>query len=77
MFKASQQRSGRPAFFQDFLNKANRNLTEAKKDNDFIYHERIPDVKSLEPVGKVALAKINPVAHPLGQNFKGNLVMYL
>lgn len=71
LFKAAQQRSGRPTFFQDFLTKATRNLTEAKKDNDFIYHERIPDVKSLEPLGKAALAKISSLTHPLSQNFKG------
>lgn len=71
LFKASQQRSGKPTFFQDFFNKATRNLAEARKDNDFIYHERIPDIKSLEPVGKAALAKAIQPSHPLNSNFKG------
>lgn len=57
--------------FQDLFNKASRNLTEAKKDNDFIYHERIPDIKSLDPVGKAQLAKVLPLNHPMSQNFRG------
>lgn len=71
MFKAAQQRSGKPSYFQDYANKAQRNLTEAKKDNDFIYHERIPDVKNLPSVGKAMLAKTLPVPERLSQNFKG------
>lgn len=69
LFKASQSRSGKP-LFQDFANRALRNLNDAKKDNDFIYHERIPDIKSLEPVGKAQLAKILPLTYPMSQNFK-------
>lgn len=70
MFKAAQQRSSKPTFFQEHLNKATRNLAEAKQDNDFIYHERIPDLKSLEPVGRAPLAKIQPLNHPLSKDFK-------
>lgn len=46
-------------------------LNEAKKDNDFIYHERIPDVKHLEPVTKAAIAKPTPVPAKLSAKFKG------
>jgi hypothetical protein len=74
LFKAAQQRSGKPSYFQDYANKAQRNLTEAKKDNDFIYHERIPDVKMLPSVGKAMLAKSLPVPEKLSQNFKGKEV---
>jgi programmed cell death 6-interacting protein len=71
LFKGAQQRSGRPSYFQDYANKAQRNLTEAKKDNDFIYHERIPDVKLLPSIGKAMLAKSLPFPERLSQNFKG------
>ncbi|GFS81650.1 programmed cell death 6-interacting protein [Nephila pilipes] len=47
--------------FKDYLPKITHNFEEVKKDNDFIYHARIPDVKSLEPIGKAALAK--PILH--------------
>lgn len=32
---------------KDFSDKINRALTAAKKDNDFIYHDRVPDLKDL------------------------------
>ncbi|XP_012269159.2 programmed cell death 6-interacting protein [Athalia rosae] len=69
LFKAAQQRSNRSNLFQDYANKAQRNLTEARKDNDFIYHERIPDVKSLDPIGKASIAKLLPLSEPLSSNF--------
>ena len=43
--------------FRDHLNKANNALEEAKKDNDFIYHAKVPEYKSLPAIGKAALAK--------------------
>ncbi|XP_008545524.1 programmed cell death 6-interacting protein [Microplitis demolitor] len=70
LFKAAQQRSNKPALFQEYANKAQRRLTEVKKDNDFIYHERIPDIKSLEPIGKANVAKLLTMSQPLNPNFK-------
>ncbi|XP_015430734.1 PREDICTED: programmed cell death 6-interacting protein isoform X2 [Dufourea novaeangliae] len=70
LFRAAQQRSNKPNLFQEYANRAQRNLTEAKKDNDFIYHERIPDVKSLEPVGKANVAKLLPLPETFCTNFK-------
>lgn len=32
-------------------------FTSAKKDNDFVYHERVPEVGALEPIAPVLLAK--------------------
>ena len=46
----------------NWYNKADQALKTAKKDNDFIYHERIPDQKSLKPIGKAVVAK--PIALP-------------
>lgn len=70
LFKTSQTRSGKANFFQEYLDKAQRNLAESKKDNDFIYNEIIPDVKSLESPGKVQLAKALPMSGRLSQNHK-------
>lgn len=69
-FKVGQDRCGR-SYYNEFLNKALQELNEAKKDNDFIYHERIPDVKHLEPIPKVAIAKPTPVPSKLSAKFKG------
>lgn len=70
LFKAAQSRSGKPSLFEEFASRAQRNLTESKKDNDFIYNEIIPDVKSLEAPGKALLAKALPLTAPLSPNSK-------
>lgn len=72
LFKAAQQRSNKPSLFQDYANKAQRNLTEVKKDNDFIYHERIPDIKNVEPIGKASVAKLLPLPEVFSADFKGS-----
>lgn len=70
LFKAAQTRSGNAALFNEFDVKAKRNLVESKKDNDFIYNEIIPDVKSLGPPGKAPIAKATPITSPLSSSFK-------
>ncbi|OWA53599.1 Programmed cell death 6-interacting protein [Hypsibius exemplaris] len=42
-----------------------RDEAAARKDNDFIYHARIPDVQSLQPIGRASLAKQVPPTFPL------------
>ncbi|XP_044140527.1 programmed cell death 6-interacting protein [Bufo gargarizans] len=54
---------------KDLSDKVSRALTAAKKDNDFIYHDRVPDLKDLEPVGKAALVKSTPISVPLSQKY--------
>ncbi len=73
LLKQAQQRSGVPNYFDDYVKKTNRLLAEAKKDNDFIYHERVPESNTLMPIDKVAsarLAKPTPVAERMSSNFK-------
>ncbi|XP_038580558.1 programmed cell death 6-interacting protein isoform X2 [Micropterus salmoides] len=54
---------------KDLTEKINRALTAAKKDNDFIYHDRVPEVKDLEHIGKAALVKATSITPPLSQKF--------
>lgn len=56
---------------KDLSDKINRALTAAKKDNDFIYHDRIPDLKDLDPIGKASLVKSTSVVVPVSQKFTG------
>ncbi|XP_004377392.1 programmed cell death 6-interacting protein isoform X2 [Trichechus manatus latirostris] len=54
---------------KDFSDKVSRALTAAKKDNDFIYHDRVPDLKDLDPIGKATLVKSTPINIPISQKF--------
>ena len=46
----------------DWSKKCERALTDAKKDNDFIYHERVPDEKNLAPITKGQLISKCPLS---------------
>ena len=63
LFTACQQRSGVNCLCNagDWIKRANRALTDAKKDNDFIYHERIPELKSLTAIGRASVVKATPL----------------
>ncbi|XP_029920346.1 programmed cell death 6-interacting protein isoform X2 [Myripristis murdjan] len=54
---------------KDLSDKINRALTAAKKDNDFIYHDRVPEVKDLEHIGKAALVKATAITPPISHKF--------
>lgn len=53
---------------QDEIAKA---AAAAHKDNDFVYHERLPDVKTLDTIIAQPIAKPLPVAFPLTPDFRG------
>ncbi|CAF4442145.1 unnamed protein product, partial [Adineta steineri] len=42
----------------------------ARKDNDLVYHERIPDSKTLDTIIAQAIAKPLPVIFPLTPDFR-------
>uniref|UniRef100_A0A8C7NTI0 Programmed cell death 6-interacting protein n=1 Tax=Oncorhynchus mykiss TaxID=8022 RepID=A0A8C7NTI0_ONCMY len=54
---------------KDLSDRISRALTAAKKDNDFIYHDRVPEVKDLEHIGKAALVKATTITPPLSAKF--------
>lgn len=69
LFKSAQTRSGDLTFFADHVGRAQRALDDAVKDNDFIYHERIPEVKALPAIGKAPVAKPSPVPEKFSSSF--------
>ncbi|KHJ42964.1 BRO1-like domain protein [Trichuris suis] len=50
----------------DIIHKA---YLAAKKDNDFIYHEKIPNIKSVPPISKTVLAKTSPLPSQMSSKF--------
>lgn len=56
---------------QTWSEKINRAHSEAKKDNDFIYHDQEPRPDALQPIGRAALAKPTPMGDAtITSNFK-------
>ena len=70
---AAESRGGHMFSFQDVQKKINRALEEAEKDNNFIYHAKIPEQNSLPAIGKAAVAKSLPINSPMSTNFKGTV----
>ncbi|XP_023235406.1 programmed cell death 6-interacting protein-like [Centruroides sculpturatus] len=70
LMKAAENRAGINFNYKDYVGQINRLYEETKKDNDFIYHERVPDVKSLAPIGKASLAKPLPLSEHLSSNYQ-------
>ncbi|KAH9524394.1 Rhophilin, Rho GTPase binding protein [Bulinus truncatus] len=69
LLAASQNRGGSTFNFKSEQAKIQRALETATKDNNFIYHDKIPDLKTLQPIGKAVVAKASPVAQPMSFKF--------
>jgi len=53
---------------RDLLPVVQKDLAAVKKDNDFIYNDRVPAVNSLEPISKATIAKPIRLPSP-GSNY--------
>ena len=49
--------------------KIKKKLTSAKKDNDFIYLDKVPSFDSLDTIGRAVLAKPTAVQAPMSSSF--------
>lgn len=75
LLTAAQTRGGAAFAFKNEQGRIQRELQAARKDNDFIYHDKIPDLKTLPAIGKAAIAK--PTAFPtkpMSEKFTGLLM---
>jgi len=70
LFNACGTRSGKSSLGShvDWLKKSEKALAEASKDNDFIYHEKIPEVKALAVIGRAAVVKPTAVPEKFSPN---------
>ncbi|XP_064594708.1 programmed cell death 6-interacting protein-like isoform X2 [Liolophura sinensis] len=69
LMQAAQNRGGNTFCFKTDIARIERCLEDAVKDNNFIYHDKIPDVKSLNPVGKAPVAKALPLNSTMSERF--------
>ena len=74
---SSAETKGGPLFMYHTQYKLiHKALEDAVKDNDFIYHAKIPDVNTLPAIGKASVAKPLPLTDPMSKNFKGKSVFH-
>lgn len=71
LMTAAETRGSSQFIFQDMQKKIVAALKDAEKDNDFIYHAKIPELSSLTPIAKAPIAKSTPLNSPMSQQFKG------
>ena len=71
LMSAAENRGGSTFKFQDLQKKIYRGLEEAEKDNNFIYHAKVPELNNIATIGKAAVAKSLPLSQPMSPNFKG------
>jgi len=71
---AAEAHSGSAFLFADIQKRLLRALQDAEKDNDFIYHAKIPEISSLTAITKAAVARSTPVSSPMSSQFKGYML---
>ncbi|ODN01538.1 hypothetical protein Ocin01_05124 [Orchesella cincta] len=73
LLKKAQDKLGAGGFVTKFIAEAEKQYSLAKKDNDMIYLELVPPAEKLDPIDRVAsarLAKALPCPEKLSTNFK-------
>jgi len=70
LMSAAESRGGATFLFGDIQKRIVRALQDAEKDNDFIYHARVPEVTSLTQITKAVVAKSTPLTTPMYPQFK-------
>jgi len=68
---AAEAHSGTGFLFTDLQKRLLKALQDAEKDNNFIYHAKIPEVSSLTAISKATVARSTPLSSPLSSQFKG------
>lgn len=68
--KAAKQ-CGSNFVYQSYQKTVIEAFQKAEKDNNFVYHAKVPEASTLAVIEKAAIAKPTPVSNPMSQNFKG------
>ena len=71
LLKVAEQRGGKEFSVKQQLTVVQTAYDKAKKENDYVYHERVPDYKNLGPIERAALAKVTPIKFPISDDFRG------
>ncbi|UYV60545.1 PDCD6IP, partial [Cordylochernes scorpioides] len=71
LIKVAESKGGPNFNGKDYALRIRQAHESAQKDNDFIYHARIPDIKALTPIGKAVLARPTAMPERFSSNFNG------
>ncbi|CAF0778295.1 unnamed protein product [Brachionus calyciflorus] len=70
LIKTADQRGGKEINLKSHINIIHSSYEKAKKENEYVYHERVPDYASLRPIERAGLAKIIPMKFPISDEFR-------
>ena len=55
---------------KNFIARIQGSYEKVKKENEYVYHERVPDYKTLGPIDRAALAKTTQIKFPISDDFR-------
>lgn len=61
LFQQAEAKEAQSEYIQQYTKKATRRCEEAIKENDFIYHARVPEYRLLDVVDRFSLVKPSPL----------------
>lgn len=70
LLRIADSRGGKELPVKVQMNQVQLAYEKAKKENDYVYHERVPEYNTLTTIERVALAKPTPVKFPLSDDFR-------
>jgi programmed cell death 6-interacting protein len=76
LLKVADSRGGKEMNTKNYAATVQGSLDKAKRENDHVYHARVPDYKQLAQLERAALAKVSPVKCPLSEDFRGTSVSF-
>lgn len=68
--KTASTRAGVKFMFRVEQDRLKRELETAEKENNLIYHDRVPDAAALPTVPKALVAREIPIENPMNKDFK-------
>jgi programmed cell death 6-interacting protein len=71
LLKVADSRGGKDMNMRNYMGTVQGSLDKAKRENDHVYHARVPEYKQLAPLDRAALAKVTPVKFPISEDFRG------
>lgn len=70
LLKIADQRGGKEINVKPNLQLIQTALDKAKRENDYVYHDRVPEYKSLPLLDRAAAAKVTVIKFPISEDFR-------